>query len=987
MGKITTLRSLAAALLLGLSPNLFADGSDVGVKLFADNFEYSVGRLTENSNATWKDFCHFSGPSNPKDSVKIIDGSLIYPDYQTIVSGNSIQLLTEGRDAAAIFPATSQPIYVSMLVNIKAAPEAGDFFFSLADRNNSTSDGFGKVHIKNVDGKLAFGVSRKALSSDATWTETLYEFNQTYLLVLKYVQVGGNDNDIAAIFVNPEIAGTEPTNPIIGLKGSDPSSKIAGMTLYQGRKLGNELQIDAIRVATSWEALFDQSAVAKVPEIFSSSSLYLGSMTKGDEPVKKILNVKGKNLSEDITVHYTSNGYFTIPGKTINKEAAESKDGFDLVITLNPKDNNKSSDIMTLTNGTASSSVSLSWYFVIPPPEINAEDIVQVTQASEVSFYTLLNTVSVTKIDTIPGRRPGMETFKYTIEDNSGSLIMEDPMQALTGRLDLGFRLTNLHIKVEGEMEKPTFTPIFSYSDSPELFIDKPATGVKLFKEEFDYPIGKLADNATEIWKDYSCFFGSTSKDSVMVVENSLTLEGYQPTAIGNSVRLITKGKDATAAFPATNGAIYTSMLVNIETAPADGDFFFALADKNNSSSEGFGKIHIKSTDGKLAFGITRKGLSDIATWTAADYEFNKTYLLVLKYVQIPGNDNDVVALFVNPNTEGSEPESPLTGAGGSDPSSTIAGLNLYQGRELGNNLLVDAIRVATSWETLFDHSTVTKVPEILVSSNLYVGTFTKGEEPLTQTLKIKAKNLKSDITVQYTSDGYFNIPSNTISKTAAEGENGFDLIITLNPKDGNRNTDIMTFTSGKSSSATTLTWAYIIPTPELEAENIAAVKGATEISYYTLVNAVKVIKADTLGRGMINYTIEDSSGTLEVTDHMMTLTEVALESLLSKLRIKVDSEPESHSFKPIYSIDDSPELVVTPPVGIGNISNNSIIGYVNGEFIVEGAGIITVYDTNGKQLVESRNGKIGIRSLCGSIFIIRYTDKAGIDHAVKIIK
>lgn len=951
-----------------------------GVKIFADNFDYPAGKLADVAPAVWKDYNCFFGSSNT-DSVRVVASGLTMEDYQPAAIGNSVKLLTKGRDATAAFPVIDGPIYTSMLVNVQAAPQAGDYFFSLADKYNGTSDGFGKVHIKNVDGKLAFGVTRKSPSEDAVWTVADYDFNQTYLLVLKYVQVPEKDNDIAALFVNPDISGAEPGNPIVGNTGGDPRAEITGLNLYQGRGLGSDLLVDAIRVASSWEALFDRTGVAEVPEIISGSTVYLGNFIAGGNAVSATLNVKAKNLESDITVGYATDGYFTVPNRTISKEAAQSEKGFDLVITLNPKDKEITEDVLTLTSGKASARTSLIWSYITPDPELRAENIAAVKAAAQVSFYTLANSVTIAKIDTL---RSG---FAFTLEDASGNLYAFDNMRVLFNKVKVGSRLVNLRLRVDAEPEKPVFSPVFSIAESPALSIDAPEAGFKLFADNFEYLPGKLVDVASAVWKDYDCFFGSTNKDSVRVVEGGLVLEGYQPQAVGNSVKLITKGRDATAAFPETGGAIYASMLVNVRNASPTGDFFFALADGYNSNTDGFGKIHIKNADGKLAFGITLKGMSDLATWTTADYEFNKTYLLVLKYAQVEGDGNDIAALFVNPDTQAAEPAGPLVGSLGIDPKTKISGLNLYQGRGLGNELLVDAIRVSVSWEELFDQPGIIKTPEINTSSDLFLGHFVEGRAPITKTLNIKAKNLESDITVSYTDDGYISIPGKTIGKSEAESETGFNLVITLNPKDAQKTTDTITFTSQSTTATTRLSWTYNRPDLELNAENIAVVKGATKMAHYTLTNDVEVIKADTLERKRIDYTIKDGTGTLVVMDYTMVLTgKVIIGSVLKNLRLLVECEPESQTFKPTFKVALSPDLAIIL-TGIENVSNNAITGYVNGEFIAEGAGSIKVYGLSGKLLVESSGEKISVGLLSGSIFIVRYTDKAGIVHSVKIIK
>lgn len=995
MRRSTIFKCLMTAILLGIIPNIYAATKEDGVKLFADNFEYPAGELV--SNGDWKEYQYFAGGGN--DPVMVVEGGLSYAGYQSAAVGNAVQLNTNGVDATAAFPGTDGVVYASFLVNIKAASADGDFIFSFADKNNGSTEGYGKVHIKDVDGKLAFGVTRKSLSGDATYTEATYKYNTTYLLVAKYTQDGSSSK--IELMVNPDINKAEPTATVESMAGGQPSTQISGINLYQGRDKGNNALIDAIRVSTTWGALFDNSQVVKIPEIVVPAYFNIGNFLAGSQPIQKTLNVKAKNLEQDITINYTSNGYFSIPGKTISKADAESKNGFDLVITLNPKDGTLQSDNLVFTSGKTAATVNLSWWYSEPTPELVANDIATMKQATKESYYTLVNPITTTQISVSDSYN------QYTFEDASGSFSVYDINGMLTDQVKEGSELTNLRIFVQSEPETPRFTPIFNLTESPDLIINTPRSDFKLFNDNIDYPVGNLSGNGD--WKEVIYQIDPEGTDPVSVVGKSLTYPGYQDVMAGNAIELKAVGNEATATFSEIDNTIYASMLVNIKAASATGDFFFAFNPKSDGSYSGSGKVFVKQVDGKLAFGVSLSTPAEGATFTEAHYNFNTTYLLVVKYTKLPEFDDDFVDLYINPEFT-AEPENSLANnKEGFEGYGAFNGINVYQGDNTGNHLILDAIRVANSWEALFDDSKVVHLPEVTTyfvdefgeyeTQSFSLGTFT--DEPVTATYKVKAKNLKSNLTLTCGTEGYYTLNATTISKEAAESENGFDLVITLNPKDANVIEDIITITGKQVNLETPVYWSYIIPTPEINAENLARLKEANQETLYTLVNNVKLEEIKTVQDGMgydqTVYTLKDNSGILDVyyfgeggvmpLADTFSIEDIKKGDTFKNLIIRArNSWIDPDNFTAEYVIEASPDLIIVP-AAINSPTNNVITGYVNGIFTAEGATNIRVYDINGKQLSNINNESISLKEIIGTVLIIQYTDETGNLYTEKVIK
>ncbi|MCI0474387.1 MAG: hypothetical protein L0Y76_12465, partial [Ignavibacteria bacterium] len=94
-----------------------------------------------------------------------------------------------------------------------------------------------------------------------------------------------------------------------------------------------------------------------------------------------------------------------------------------------------------------------------------------------------------------------------------------------------------------------------------------------LFVENFDYPAGDTL--GSHGWTSFSG--GSTN--ALSVVSPGLVFTGYSGSNIGNAAIVKTTGQDAYKPLttPDSTGTVYISMMVNVDTAKATGDYFFAL--------------------------------------------------------------------------------------------------------------------------------------------------------------------------------------------------------------------------------------------------------------------------------------------------------------------------------------------------------------------------------------------------------------------------
>ncbi len=213
----------------------------------------------------------------------------------------------------------------------------------------------------------------------------------------------------------------------------------------------------------------------------------------------------------------------------------------------------------------------------------------------------------------------------------------------------------------------------------------------QLLTDEFDYLAG--ANLTSNGWEAHS----SAGTNPIKVSSGGLSYPGYASSGIGNAASLSGEGEDVNRTFTGQNsGTIYVSFLVNFSnaTTATGGEYFLHL-----NTSTHLGRVYVRKSGSSLAFGLAKS--TENATFTGFNYPLNTTYLVTLKYTFVSGTSNDEVSLFVESSgVPSSEPGTPTIGplAPTTPDPSSISAIALRQGGSSTMVLMVDGIRVGTSW-------------------------------------------------------------------------------------------------------------------------------------------------------------------------------------------------------------------------------------------------------------------------------------------------
>ncbi len=420
-----------------------------------------------------------------------------------------------------------------------------------------------------------------------------------------------------------------------------------------------------------------------------------------------------------------------------------------------------------------------------------------------------------------------------------------------------------------------------------------------IFSESFDYTAGNLysSESTNGWWKNTG-----TETDPIQVIDGSLTYAGYESTSVGHSIKL-KETQSAQKVYKKFNGdqmvasgSIYYAALINIESATGvtgtNTSYFMAMCaqTKNGLSDGGSGtdvaKLSaIAASEGKYKLAISRANTTLDSTKT--EYEFGKTYLVVVKYTIVEGETNDIVSLYVNPTTttEPANADAIYDKTSGSDVSTTnggFAALVVRQGATASKKapiLTLDAIRVATAWADLFESGST---PEPSATPTIKPSTTTLAFGSLyqdaTSELKftVSGTDLTADITLASNNDEVV-LSKTTIAQADAAAEGGVEVTATLTAATVGAQTATITLSSTGATDVTiNASWTAVAVT---KVADIAALKAGVgtdpEVLFLYTGEAVITYYEVSGEYSTPTFYVEDATGAVRIYDYFSNTCKV----------------------------------------------------------------------------------------------------------------
>lgn len=278
-------------------------------QVFIENFENAtVGSDLEGYNE-W--YVSKKTGDNYGESPKIAAGALSYLNYPSSGIGNlavlnpvigddnttqriSTKLVTLGEEPLSVVP--GEKLYVAFLAkfSIDSKKALRDFF--TLEGSSTSSMTRGRLFVRTSgDGLINFGISKNTgTASQIVESGEKLDINATYLLVLVYEGVEGDNNDKVRVYINPDLSKSEAEQTSL-LEATDSASDYSaeaklGINLRQ-RAVG--VSIGGIRVAKSWD-----SALVEGP-----NSIIDNSADKGNIVSSRYFDLRGVEVNEPVNTN------------------------------------------------------------------------------------------------------------------------------------------------------------------------------------------------------------------------------------------------------------------------------------------------------------------------------------------------------------------------------------------------------------------------------------------------------------------------------------------------------------------------------------------------------------------------------------------------------------------------------------------------------------------------------------------------------------
>jgi pectate disaccharide-lyase len=196
---------------------------------------------------------------------------------------------------------------------------------------------------------------------------------------------------------------------------------------------------------------------------------------------------------------------------------------------------------------------------------------------------------------------------------------------------------------------------------------------------------------------------GGWQNSNVGVTVSSNSLDGTAlglPASSANKVTTTTGSSSGTYnQFNAgiVSGSVYYSFLLRVNSTSgltSGGQVITGLI-RNGSQSSYYVDAMLRLNGANIELGLAK--LRAVTNWYGTPLVVGTTYLIVVEYGFVSGSNNDVVSLWVNPVTGGSEPGADVSfSSGGDGNNSTGIGRCYIYG---GASVDLDEVRIGSTWE------------------------------------------------------------------------------------------------------------------------------------------------------------------------------------------------------------------------------------------------------------------------------------------------
>jgi plastocyanin len=698
--------------------------------VLSENFNYNLtDTLSQIVGSGWTPIATVS----TLNKIPVTAG-LTYTGSTTNSIGNAALIKTTGQDAGKAFTGTnirSGNVYTSFLMNVSAAQATGDYFLALFDSALNGTNYRARTFIKSSGTGYRIGISKSGAVAVAGFNTTDLTFGTTYQVVIKYTIVSGTANDSVKLFLNPVLGANEPaaTSSAVVTENDITISSTVGLgaiALRQGTAANAPtLTIDGILAGRTWAAV---TPIQTPPSLkFNPTSISVNENAGTATVTVNVTNPNASATSIDVVVKggtATTVSDYTLTSQTVTFPASSTTaQTFTFPIIDDVTQELDETIVLALRNATNSATIGADSILTvtIPANDVPLPSVKFTAPLSATVAEGGSHTYNV-EIANANSSATTVKLFVKSISTASGSdysgitsgSTLTFPANSTTS-LSGTITITDDILAEQAEsivlvLRDVTNSATIGADSIISITIpinDQPVSTTPVLVENFNY---NLNDTLSQIFGSGWTPIATVSTLNKMPVVSGLTYLGSSGSGVGNAAFINTTGQDAGKVFTGTNirtGNVYTSFLMNVNTAQATGDYFFALLDSTLSGSNYRARTFIKSSGTGYRIGVSKSGAVGVAGFNTTDLTFGTTYQVVIKYSIISGVANDSVKLFIDPvlgSTEPAPTSSAVTTENDITISSTVGlgAIALRQGT--GSNapsLKIDGIIVGQTWGTV----------------------------------------------------------------------------------------------------------------------------------------------------------------------------------------------------------------------------------------------------------------------------------------------
>ncbi|HLN94784.1 MAG TPA: T9SS type A sorting domain-containing protein [Flavobacterium sp.] len=269
--------------------------------IFSDDFaSYTSGQQLSGQGSWSNNSSQPGGLGNCTGAIcqnaKVVDQAIGAVGYGSSTKSFSLTPDTDGCGTSFTPFTQNGSLYVGMVINIANAQSSPVDFFRISSGSNFTTT-FRMLAQPSSGTTYTIGISKGSLGNPIVYTANSYNYGTDYLLVFKYTQASGANDDTLVLFANANFSAGEIGNTASAttFAGTDQSGNIDRITFRQnagpaGMPTG---RVGLVSVANSWD---DLSFSLSAPDFRRNTlSVY-------PNPARNLLNITSDRTISDLSV-------------------------------------------------------------------------------------------------------------------------------------------------------------------------------------------------------------------------------------------------------------------------------------------------------------------------------------------------------------------------------------------------------------------------------------------------------------------------------------------------------------------------------------------------------------------------------------------------------------------------------------------------------------------------------------------------------------